>query len=148
MKPAIRKVPRVDGLHNENGPAEVAASVPSHGSIIPEKETKMNTTDNITPAPAAARDFPIPYAGTEPTDDLFAARAFLRVVQGAIERAGGHPRGMHKSEAVDMLHVIGLVAEHLETLQRLLDDKDVPNLAKVYERVRRAEILERSEVAA
>lgn len=147
MKPAIRQVPRMDGLQNESGPAEVAAS-PSHGSSKTQAGIEMNSIDTITAAPAVSRDFPIPYAGQDPTDDLFAARAFLRVVQGAIERAGGNPRGMHKSEAVDMLHVIGLVAEHLETLQRLLDDKDVPNLAKVYERVRRAEILERSEVAA
>lgn len=54
MKPAIRQVPRMDGLQNENGPAEAATS-PSHGSINPQQDTKMNSTDDST-GPAIAPD--------------------------------------------------------------------------------------------
>lgn len=143
MKPAIRQVPRISGLQNENGPAEVAASVPSHGSNIPHEETKMNKTDNSTAPSRPASDFPIPYHGTAPTDDLFAARSFLRVVQGAVERASGNSQGMSKTEANDMLHVVGVVAEKLETLQRLLDDDAFPGFEQEYVRVRREEIAER-----
>lgn len=46
MRPAIRQVLRMDGPHNENGPAEVAASVPSHGSTNPQKDTEMNEVTN------------------------------------------------------------------------------------------------------
>lgn len=97
----------------------------------------------MTKSAATKLDFPIPYAGQAPTDDLFAARAFLRVVQSAIERASGSTQGMNKLEANDMLHVVGVVAEKLDTLQRLLDDDAVPGLEDEYKRVRREELQER-----
>lgn len=96
-----------------------------------------------TTLPRDASDFPIPYAGQSPTDDLFSARSFLRVLQGAIERASGDPQGMSNGEANDMLHVVGVIAEKLETIQLLLDDEDVPGFHDEYMRVRRAEIQER-----
>ncbi|MCP8894266.1 hypothetical protein KYK29_04940 [Shinella daejeonensis] len=92
-------------------------------------------------------NFPIPYAGIMPTDDLFAARAFLRVVQGAIERACGNRHGMSKDEANDMLHVVGTVGDALETLQRLLDDSEIPSMHHEYARIRRERLVEASEVA-
>lgn len=92
---------------------------------------------------ATRLDFPIPYAGQAPTDDLFAARSFLRIIHGAIERASGDKRGMSQGEANGMLHVIGVVEDKLDTLQRLLDDKAVPHLAEDYKRVRREELQER-----
>jgi hypothetical protein len=53
VKRAVRQVPRLDGLQNENGSAEVAASVPSHGSTNPEKDTEMNEVTNTTAERAA-----------------------------------------------------------------------------------------------
>ncbi|MDG3575710.1 hypothetical protein P7F60_04885 [Rhizobium sp. YJ-22] len=59
MKPPLRQVPRTFADHqNAKGPAEAATS-PSRGSTIPEKEKEMNRTDDSTgtaEAPAPSYD--------------------------------------------------------------------------------------------
>lgn len=135
---------------NAKGPAGAPtpnqAGVQSYSS---PKDQKMNSTDDITAASAAARDFPIPHRAIDATDDLSAARAFFRVIQGEIERSADRQCGMPKSSACDMINIVGEVSARLDTLQRFLDHDAFQNVNtwKLYEKVRRQEILERWEAS-
>lgn len=80
-----------------------------------------------------------------PLDDLFDARALLRIVRDALERADSSPQGMESEEASDMFLLIAI--NKLNTLQRLLNDDEVPGMWEQYRRVRREEILEQWERA-
>lgn len=129
-------------ISKAKGPAEAATS-PSHGSTNPQKDKVMNRSEDTTAAPKIARDFPIPYPGTAPNDDLYSARLLLDIIFDALLRAASKPRGMNRDEALQSTHVAGLIVEHLATLQRLLDDDAAQSLTKEYQRVRRQEIVER-----
>lgn len=106
----------------------------------------MNKRTNTITRAVAASDFPIPYAGSDATDELYTARAFFRILQAEIERASGRDNGMPRSTASDMLYLLCEVSERLQTLQRYFDDDEVPSVQAAYQRVRRTEILERWEV--
>ena len=103
----------------------------------------MNMSNILT----VANDFPIQYPGQAPTDDMFAARAFLEVVHGAIERACSDKRGLSQQEARNMLHLLGEIENRLDALQRLLDDHELPSLEKFYQRARREQILDQQRAA-
>ncbi len=123
MNPAIRQVPRMSGIQNENGPA-TAPTVPSHGSNIPHKETKMNSTENSTAAPIASSSLGrLP--GTSQRDDIVFEIANLgslfTVCALALNDADDWSDEIRKRVTQDIKFVLEWGARHAEDVGGLAD---------------------------
>lgn len=128
---------------NAKGPASLAGD-PDHGpNPNPLQGIQNMNKDKLITEPAfTARDFPIEGPGHEPEDDMFEARAYLRILAEELERSSGREIGMPKRNAQDMMYIIGQATVLLDRLQRVLDHDDFPRMRPLYEEVRRAELLE------
>lgn len=121
-------------LQNANGPA-TAPTVPSHGPIIPHKETKMNTHTNTT-GPAV-----LPASKSKPTDkeiaaalddlsgDVFNLRRAAMVLEefatyefrAGRGQDGGFSYGLTKEQVDGILYLAGHVRDLTTNLEIAFD---------------------------
>jgi hypothetical protein len=109
-------------LQNENGSA-TAPTVPSHGSINPRQETKMNSTDDSTgPAIALA---PITYGMSDlpPGLRLLRIRDALSLVDDLAEAAHLATSGLNDDDEKRALHAITTaLARKIEEAAEMVDE--------------------------
>lgn len=80
-----------------------------------------------------SRDFPIPFPGQLPSDDLVNARMMLSAVASSMESN----KGLAPSEAHSLFVIICSVMTHLDIIQIFLDDIDCPDETAQYQAARR-----------
>lgn len=78
-------------------------------------------------------DFPIPYPGQLPSDDLVNARMMLAAVTTAMEEN----KGLAPSEAHSLFVILCTVMTKLDVIQIFLDDVECPDLEQQYQAARR-----------
>lgn len=84
-------------------------------------------------------DFPIPYPGQRPNDDLANARLLLSAVTFYMEDG----RDLASSEVQSLFNVLCAAGEKLEIIQTFLDDCECPDEGAQYQSARRSWVLQK-----
>lgn len=83
-------------------------------------------------------NFPLPYPGQLPNNDLAAARSMLNVIASRMEVNAD----LGKRDVLDLLSVLFEVMEKLEVIQFFLDDCECPDVEQQYQAARRAWVMQ------
>lgn len=86
-----------------------------------------------------ALDFPIPYPGQLPDEDLASARMMLNAVAFSMENA----QPISSPQVQSLFFVLCAAMEKLEVVQLFLDDCDCPNLESDYLAARRLWVMQK-----
>lgn len=84
-------------------------------------------------------DFPIPYPGQLPDEDLASARLMLEAVAFSMERC----EALSSSQAQSIFFVLCAAMEKLEVIQLFLDDSEYPDLERDYLSARRSWVVQK-----
>lgn len=83
-------------------------------------------------------DFPIPYPGQLPNDDLASARLLLSAVTFYLEDG----RNLVSSEVQSLFNVLCAADEKLRVIQLFLDDCECPDMEAQYQAARRSWVMQ------
>lgn len=84
-------------------------------------------------------NFPIPYPGQHPNDDLASARLLLSTVQFYMEDGAN----LASSEVQGLFNVLCAASEKLDVIQLFLDDCECPNIEAQYQAARRSWVMQK-----
>lgn len=84
-------------------------------------------------------DFPIPYPGQLPNDDLATARLLLNAVAFSMEK----DKDLAASEVRSLFNVLCAAMTKLEVIDLFLQEVDCPDLEKQYQAARRLWIIQK-----
>lgn len=94
---------------------------------------------SVPPARKQKLDFPIPYPGQYPNDDLDSARMLLTAVVFYLEDGSA----LASPEVQSLFSVLCAAMEKLEIIQVFLDDCECPDITRQYQAARRSWVVQK-----